>query len=112
MSFAKNFFILSSFLYLSRFLSVSDKKDLKKAVDTKIKKYNISVNQVMEIIEVYKDNPKGIRNEPIGINNTIDSTYQIVDKIDSEKLEKDLEEIIKVFSNKVNKAMKSEDNKK
>lgn len=101
MGFAKNFFILSSFVYFYRFLNKEDQNDIRKVINEKIKKYNTTIEQLISLIDLYESNPKGIRLEKIEINEKIDAAFKNVENIPSEKLEEDLSKIVKSFTNKI-----------
>lgn len=101
MSFAKNFFILGSFVYFYRFLNKKDQDNLKKIIDEKIKKYNTSIEKLVELIDLYENNPKGIRLEKIDINQRMNDTFKSIEDIPSDKLEEDLNKIVKSFTSKV-----------
>lgn len=101
MSFAKNFFILSAFVYFYKFLNKNDQDDLKKVIDTKIKKYNTSIEKLISLVDLYESNPKGIRNEKIGIDEKFSNTFKDIENIPTQELEEDLNKIVKSFGQKI-----------
>lgn len=100
MSFAKNFFILSSFVYFYRFLSKKEQNNIKKALDEKIKKYNTSIEQLISLVDLYENNPKGIREEKIGIDEKFTNAFKNIENISTQELEEDLNKIVKSFTKK------------
>ncbi|MEF9984907.1 MAG: hypothetical protein RSA40_01610 [Malacoplasma sp.] len=102
MSVVNKIIFIGSIVFLYKTLSSEDKIKIKEIVKTKVMKYKGKIIEVIDLLDLYSKDPKGIREESIDYHEKLTLLMKSIDEIDDDQLLDDIDDIFNFKSDKKN----------